>query len=195
MTLRDRTDRFASISILTLEALRIPAETGLGTIHLYNAEEQRLELRGSCGQIQHRERAERQSVRHAEGVISWVVHRRRALLIRDLQASEFRSIHIWLNDAVRSELAAPLEVEGNLIGVICLEYTQPNRFEPHHVRSVWYRGFESLTPSHTRSAFGLTRWLRGRFRHAAIRFAHRERARIAASQPDNPFNNNDLQQI
>jgi hypothetical protein len=41
----------------------------------------------------------------------------------------------------------------------------------------------SLTPSHTRSAGGLTRWLRGRFRHYAIRFAYRDWARIPASQP------------
>lgn len=135
----DRPDPyFTRIIEAALNALHIKPGTGLGTLHLYNAEDHTLELRGFFGPIQHPERAERHSVRTGEGVVSWVALRRKALLIQNIDQSDFRDIHVWLNDDVKSELAVPLEVGGEMIGVMCLECTEVDGFLPHHVRSVWY---------------------------------------------------------
>lgn len=129
---------FTKIIEATLNALHIKPGTGLGTLHLYNAEAHRLELRGFFGPIQHSNIAERYSVRAGKGVMSWVVLRRKALLIQNLEESDFRDIHVSLNDDVKSELAVPLEAGGELVGVMCLECTEVDGFLPHHVRSVWY---------------------------------------------------------
>jgi GAF domain-containing protein len=119
-------------------ALDITPESGLGTIYLYNVAEQKLELRGSHGKIQDLEAAQTRLPDKWQGVVSWVALRRQALLIRDLAKSDYKELHITINDEVKSELAVPLEVRGELIGVMCLECTEVNKFLPHHVRSVWY---------------------------------------------------------
>lgn len=129
---------FEKIIKLALTVLDVNPEEGLGTLHLYNPEERTLELRGSFGQIQHKEVAKLHSVKAGQGIVSWVVQRKRALLIQDLKESSFQRIHRWLNDEVRSELAVPLDVGGEVIGVMCLECTKANKFLPHHVRSLWY---------------------------------------------------------
>lgn len=118
--------------------LNIPSGTGLGVIHLYNAEHQMLELRGSYGAITYPERARKHSVKTGDGIVSWVALTKRALVIRDLAKSEFRRIHVWLNENTKSELAVPLEAGGELVGTMCLECTEVERFMPHHARSVWY---------------------------------------------------------
>jgi GAF domain-containing protein len=122
-----------------LRALGITPGTGLGTIHLYHAEERTLELRGSYGEIHDSVVAQAPlPLLSGKGIVSWVALRERALLIRDLARSDYAQINVPLNDAVQSELAVPLEVRGELIGVMCLECTEVNKFLPHHVRSVWY---------------------------------------------------------
>ena len=135
----DTPDTYFNVVIeAVLKALRIPPGTGLGTIHLYNAEEHTLELHGSFGAIQHPHKAQKHLVGNGQGIVSWVALRNRALLIEELEKSDFKRVHVSLNDDVKSELAVPLEAEGELIGVMCLECTEPNRFLPRHVRSVWY---------------------------------------------------------
>lgn len=129
---------FRRIIDSALQALKISAETGLGTLHIFNPEESVLELRASSGVIVYPERAAKHVVRSGQGIVSWVVMLRRALLISDLRLSAFERIHVGLNDAVRSELAVPLEAGGELIGVLCLECTEPGRFLPRHVKSLWY---------------------------------------------------------
>lgn len=122
-----------------LEAFGISETRGLGTLHLYNPENNTLELRASCGSIQYPERAALHSVTKGQGVVSWVALRGRPLLISDLLGSrEFRQIHVCLNDNVRSELAVPLQIAGETIGVMCLECIDPGYFQPHHVKSAWY---------------------------------------------------------
>ncbi len=128
---------FSQIIELLLEIMDIEKGTGLGTLHLYDAEKQTLELHGEFGKID-REKAMQHSVSRGEGIVSWVILRERALLIRDLNQSEFSRIHRWINKDVKSELAVPLDVDGETIGVICLECTESNKFLPHHVRSLWY---------------------------------------------------------
>jgi GAF domain-containing protein len=71
-------------------------------------------------------------------VISWVVLRRRAILISDLKESAYSKIHVWLNEEVRSELAAPMVSGDRVIGVICLESLESKSFVPSDVRSLWY---------------------------------------------------------
>jgi GAF domain-containing protein len=129
---------FSKVIEAALVALNIAPGAGLGVIHLYNAELQLLELRGSFGRIQHPERAQGLSVRTGEGLISLVSLTRRSILIQDLVNSEFKRIHVWLNDDTKSELVVPLEIEGELVGTLCLECTDPNRFVPHHALSVWF---------------------------------------------------------
>ncbi|MGB7923393.1 MAG: SpoIIE family protein phosphatase [Pyrinomonadaceae bacterium] len=128
---------FTKIIESALKALHIKPGTGLGTLHLYNAEDQTLKLHGSFGVLD-KDKAERHSVKTGEGVVSWVVLRRKALLIRDIEKSDFKEIHVCLNKDVRSELAVPLEAGGELVGVMCLECTEVDGFLPHHVRSMWY---------------------------------------------------------
>ncbi|MBN1568555.1 MAG: GAF domain-containing protein [Acidobacteria bacterium] len=129
---------FNKIIQLALIELGIKDGKGLGTIHIYNAEEHMLDLKGDYGPIKYLEKAKRHSVRLGHGIVSWVVLRRRAILIRDLTKSPFKRIHVPINDDVKSELAVPLEANGELIGVMCLECTDKNAFEPGHVRLLWH---------------------------------------------------------
>jgi transcriptional regulator with XRE-family HTH domain/putative methionine-R-sulfoxide reductase with GAF domain len=135
---RDLRTYFGRILESALDALGIPIDIGVGTIHLYNRDANTLVVAGSCGRISSPAQVESQSLALGAGVAAWVVERRRALLIRDLSTSEFAAIHVAQRDSVRSELAVPLEVDGELLGVLGLQCTEPNRFKPHHVRSVWY---------------------------------------------------------
>jgi GAF domain-containing protein len=131
-------DYFTNILKSTIDAFGI--DVCLGTMHSFDAEEQALTLHGHFGDLQYMDRARRHSVIKGQGVVSWVARRQRALLIPDVSAgtSPFRSVHVWLNDTVRSELAIPVEAGGELIGVMCLESAIPGAFRPHHVRSAWY---------------------------------------------------------
>jgi GAF domain-containing protein len=129
---------FSKVIEAALQALNIPAGSGLGVIHLYNAELQLLELRGSYGEIQYPERARGLSVRTGEGLISCVALTKRSILVQDLAKSEFKRIHVWLHDRTCSELVVPLEIEGELVGTMCLESTRRNSFVPHHALSVWF---------------------------------------------------------
>jgi GAF domain-containing protein len=138
-TLLDKPDSYFNQVIgAVFRALDIKPESGLGTIYLYNVAEQKLELRGAHGKIQDLAAAQTRLPDKWQGIVSWVTLRRQALLIRDLAKSDYRELHITINDEVKSELAVPLEVRGELIGVMCLECTEDNKFLPHHVRSVWY---------------------------------------------------------
>jgi putative methionine-R-sulfoxide reductase with GAF domain len=127
----------SSIMLATLKALGLNDKNALGTIHLYDPERRELSLKASVGAI-NLARASAQSVNEGEGVVSWVVRRRRALLLKDLVHSAFyENIHIDINGKVKSELAAPLSFEGEVVGAICLESTKPDAFRPEHVRAVW----------------------------------------------------------
>lgn len=119
-----------------LSALNIPEGCGLGVIHLYNAELQRLELSGLWGDVDD-SAIENHSV-NGQGIISWVALTKRALIIQNLGTSEFKDIHVSINKNTKAELAVPLEIGGELIGTMCLECTELNRFLPHHAYSVWY---------------------------------------------------------
>ncbi len=121
-----------------LQALNIPKDKGLGVLHLYDEEDQRLELRGFYGSIEFLERAKSHSVRVGDGVVSWVALTKRSLVIQDLSHSEFNQFHVSINENTKSELVVPLEIGGELIGTLCLECTEPGSFLPHHAYSLWY---------------------------------------------------------
>jgi GAF domain-containing protein len=129
---------FSEVIGAVLKALDITPGTGLGTIYLYNVAEHRLELHGSYGDIQYSEEAQTRLLQNSRGVVTWVALMSQALLIRDLNNSDYKPLHISINDEVKSEIAVPLEVRGELIGAMCLECTEANKFLPHHVRAVWY---------------------------------------------------------
>ncbi|MBV9209152.1 MAG: SpoIIE family protein phosphatase [Acidobacteria bacterium] len=135
----DKPERyFNDVIQAVLKALDIAPDTGFGTIHLYNAEEQTLALHGFFGEVKEPENAKLYSVKDWKGIVSWVAFRKRALLLGEIKESAYKKIHVSLNDEIKSELAVPLEAEGELIGVMCLECTEANKFLPYHVRSVWY---------------------------------------------------------
>lgn len=130
---------FSEVIGAVLRALDIAPGTGLGTIYLYNIAEHRLELHGSYGDIkQPAEDVQTRVLESKRGVVTWVASTGQALLIRNLNDSEYRQLHVSINDEVKSEIAVPLEVRGELIGAMCLECTEVNKFLPHHVRAVWY---------------------------------------------------------
>jgi GAF domain-containing protein len=136
--LDDPSAYFIALIKAALKALKIKEGTGLGTIQLYNPEEQTLNLVGHAGDFHHLDEAQKHSVRNGRGIVSWVARMKRALLIQDLDKSHFKDIHVSLNDDTKCELAVPLEAEGELIGLMCLECTEADSFLPHHVRSLWY---------------------------------------------------------
>lgn len=148
---------FKRILEATLHAFGGAPETAIGTLHLYNPEDQTLQLHASCGPILYPERTVVQSVRQGQGVVSWVVIRARALLISDLASSEFNEIHVWLNDDIKSELAVPLQVGGEVIGCMCLESTEANHFQPHHVQSAWYASNRAAIAYHLHQQISMNR--------------------------------------
>jgi GAF domain-containing protein len=129
---------FARLLRSALDALGVHPSKGLGTVHLYDPERQVLQLRGQIGNITYPERADEHSVTSGRGVVSWVVMNRRALLLSDLHQSEFKDLHVWINDETQSEIAVPIVSGAEAIGVLCLESTERGQFLPHHVRSLWY---------------------------------------------------------
>jgi putative methionine-R-sulfoxide reductase with GAF domain len=122
----------------SLNALEINPDQGFGTIHLYEPGAGILRLAAHYGEISLIEKARVQGVFKGVGVISWVVLRQRALLIKDISTSEFRRIQVVIDSEVNSELAVPMIANGELIGVLNLECRKKNAFSTASVRSIWY---------------------------------------------------------
>lgn len=128
---------FDSILGSALAALGVGPTAGLGTLHFYDPERQTLSLAGAFGPLAFSDRTRPRLVRRGEGIISWVVLRKSPLLVPDIENSPFARIRVSLNDDMRSELAVPLQVGGEVVGVMCLESTQAHHFQPRHLRSAW----------------------------------------------------------
>lgn len=100
------------------------------TIHLYDHNRKTLWYAAAVGSSPEPLRREHR-IDLGEGVISWVALRRQAILINDLDKSDFNRIHLpYYRFDVRSQLAVPMmEEDGRLRGVLSLESTVPNAFE------------------------------------------------------------------
>jgi GAF domain-containing protein len=128
-----------SLLRLAVEALGLDAATTFGTVHLYNRDMGTLKLAAHCGEIKDMVEAEKSlSVLTGQGIISWVAIRRKAVLISDLDDSEFKRIHIRINEGVRSEVAIPIFDGKELLGVLNLESYRPGAFPRTCVRSLWF---------------------------------------------------------
>jgi GAF domain-containing protein len=166
-----------------LSALGIPKDAGLGVIHLYNPDKQLLELHGICGNAEYSTDGNH-SVNDGVGIISWVALTKRALIIQDLQRSEFRHIHVSINKDTKTELAVPLEIGGELIGTMCLVCTEENRFLPHHAYSVWYAANQAVLAYQLYQLASINRKLLDLCRRAATEDAHDSLAELATLAKD-----------
>ncbi len=72
-----------------------------------------------------------------EGIVSWVALRRRAILVRDYRESLFKDV--WRNhyDDLVSQIAVPILVGPDLLGVLSFESDSTEAFKPDHVRMLW----------------------------------------------------------
>ena len=132
-------DYFRSLLDVVMTALDLKTGTALGTIHTYDSQTETLNLAAASGPV-NLDRAESLSIASGEGIISWVAIRRKALLISDLEGSNFEQIHIAINRKarVRSEVAIPIFGGKELLGVLNLESTSPDAFKATCVRSLWF---------------------------------------------------------
>jgi putative methionine-R-sulfoxide reductase with GAF domain/transcriptional regulator with XRE-family HTH domain len=136
---------FKKVLAAALAAIGVEPSDGLGTLHLFDADQQILHLAAYKGEIDHFERAHEHSVARGEGVVSWVALKRRPLVLADLEEPHgdsgeptFRDLHMRIKDDARSEIAVPIISGSECIGVLCLESSKPKQFKPHHVRTLWY---------------------------------------------------------
>jgi len=115
---------FESTLDAAMAAVCMSIADGVGTIHLYDAENERLELAAYRGSVNEEKlkSATVQMVSKGEGIISWVALRERAIVISDLadDRNPFRKLHVPIRDDVRSEIAVPM-LAGTLVGVLNLE--------------------------------------------------------------------------
>jgi GAF domain-containing protein len=130
-------EHFTEILRLSLGALGIDKDDGLGAIYLFDYATGHLNLAASYGDAPELDKARTLSAFSGEGVISWVVVRRRAILINGLGKSKFGGIHRSVNRDVQNQLAVPMIANGELIGVLNLECKR-KLFSPASVRSLWY---------------------------------------------------------
>jgi GAF domain-containing protein len=130
---------FHSLLKVVIQALEIESGTAFGTIHLYDRKTETLRPVAYFGEkTQEAQSTQPLSILTGEGIISWVAIRRKALLITDLENSEFKKIHFRINEGARSEVAIPMMAGEELIGVLNLEAFRPNFFQPSCVRSLWF---------------------------------------------------------
>jgi putative methionine-R-sulfoxide reductase with GAF domain len=128
---------FRSVIKLALDALNIAPRQGLGMIHLYDPPTRTLLLEAQFGDLQYPHEAQERIVTNGQGIVSWVALRQRAILLEDVQKSNFSKVYIPVNNSVRSELAVPMIASGKLLGVLNLESTVRAAFRPESVRAIW----------------------------------------------------------
>ncbi len=111
------------------ELVRKVIDYDIFAILLLNEKSQELYFRFQVGYP--RELAERLRIKVGEGVTGIAAERREAILVHDV--SEEKG-YISAVPNVRSELAVPLIVKNQLIGVLDLESPEPNHFTEEHKR-------------------------------------------------------------
>lgn len=143
-------EAFQAILKTVLEAFGIEPHRGFGTIHRYVPETGMLMPYGRIGEVE--QEPFPQSMHTGQGVISWVGLRQRALLIEDLNESAFNRdpnrIYVPLKHDIRSELAIPMLVGEELLGVVNLESVEPHAFKPSDLPAVWFAANQAATACH-----------------------------------------------
>jgi GAF domain-containing protein len=131
---------FERILESAMDVANLSEANGIGTIHLYQKSTEMLSLETHRGTIKYMERANRHSVRDGQGVISWVVRRRRAVLINDVKSSPFfkKGVYVPFRDNIRSELVVPMLAGETMLGVLNLESVDKDHFSNQDVRAIGY---------------------------------------------------------
>lgn len=120
------------------KVFRLEIGKAFGMIHIYDKHSNTLQMTVQVGSDRKVTTARPLSVEKGEGVISWVAVRQNALLISDLETSKFSEIFDEFNQGIRSEVAIPIFLGEDLLGVLNLESIEPNAFDPVCVRSLWF---------------------------------------------------------
>ena len=111
----------------TAELVRAVLDFRIFAIFLVNDRTGDLRMRFQIG---HHAETERIRLNFGQGIVGKVAETRQAMLVNDVSRS---SDYIEVNPHVCSELAVPLIVKGQLIGVIDIESVQLNYFRPEHL--------------------------------------------------------------
>ncbi|MEM1057870.1 MAG: GAF domain-containing protein [Verrucomicrobiota bacterium] len=95
-----------------------------GSFILLNPNTGLLDIEASHGL---RPEAKRIKLRQGQGVTGWVATTGRPLRVNDVKRE---SRYISVNPEVRSEIALPLEIRGQVVGVLNIDSKEPNAFSP-----------------------------------------------------------------
>ena len=119
---------FSSILRATLSAFEIDLDKGFASVHLLSSDKCHLTLaaettEGVCKQVSNLE--------IGQGIVSWVFAKRQAICINDIQGSDFaQQIYQKTGRASASEIAAPMLVGNDCVGVINVESPKKDAFTP-----------------------------------------------------------------
>jgi len=133
-----RSQYFSEVLRLALAATKADRSDGLATLHLVDRDKVALVLAGHCGTIEDTESAARARFDEGRGIISWAFVREGAVLVEDVRKGAFKDLYVPLKKSTRTQLAVPVQVGGETIGVVSLESSQRGAFCPRMVRSIWY---------------------------------------------------------
>ncbi|MEM9399917.1 MAG: GAF domain-containing protein [Verrucomicrobiota bacterium] len=112
------------LNLIIQTAVRV-TKANSGSIMLLNPNTGMLDIEASVGLSAN---ARQVKLRHGEGVTGWVADTGKPLLVNDVVNNRH---YIRMNPKVSSELAVPLELEGNVIGVVNIDSYSKDAFNIH----------------------------------------------------------------
>ena len=119
-----------------LETLGLDSVDTLGSVHIFERETRILRPAALVSHNPIEGALPVLRVNDGEGLISWAALRRRAIMVNDLEVSEFRSIYRPIRQDIRSELAIPMFAGSDIVAVLNLESIHPNAFSERIIRPI-----------------------------------------------------------
>ena len=121
---------------ILLRAFKLSPRRTFATIHANDSRSKVLRL-AACTKDANLDRIP-QALETGQGVVSWVALRQRSVLIEDLASSAFtkEKIYFKMKNSSKSELAVPLLVGDELVGVLNMESQERAAFSPDMLRSL-----------------------------------------------------------
>jgi serine phosphatase RsbU (regulator of sigma subunit) len=137
-------DFFPRLLAAVVEAMDIGEKEGFGTIHLFNATTGALEL-CACTNDWKPPVKKTLSAFEGEGVVAWVALNRKPVLIGKVSESAFRRLRVNHDEFrdVQSQLAVPMVVGDEVVGVLNIERRTANAFTPQDAHTLWYAATEA----------------------------------------------------
>ncbi len=118
----------------TLALLNGTVGADQGTVMLLNPEDNKLHYRAGNGYLSDGEKRDREvTLRIGEGLAGWVVEKREAALVPDLDEDERWKSQKTDLERHRSAVAAPLMVGEDVIGVLLVFNREPDFFDPEQL--------------------------------------------------------------